>query len=330
MAGVVSIAKALNISPSTVSRALSRPGMVAPKTRELILQEAKKQGYLSENVAPFLSAQPPCVGVLLADLNNTFSARILNAVLEVIYSSDYNAVVGSSNEDPLKESHQLKQWQSLNLKGLIAMPTANFAKAYAHLTNVPLILVDRDVPELNATRILVDNEAGAKLCIEHLLQQGFNKILLVSGSHNVYTFKKRSEAAKLAYPDIECIELKAVSYEELYMGAFELMNVLMLRTRDKRPNAIVACNNALAAGLLYAINLKQLKMPDDIALVSFGDSEWARFYPTSISALRMPAEDLGRMAAEEMLTLLSQDNYRFNTRLLSPMLMPRASSLALK
>ncbi len=330
MSGIVSIAKALNISPSTVSRALSRPGMVAPKTRELILQEAKKQGYLPSGVTQVLGTLEPCVGVLVADLNNNFSARMLSAILEVFAAANVTAVVASTNEDPLKEGHQLRQWQQLGLKGLIAMPTSGFAKAFSVMADLPLVLVDRDVPDIKASRILVDNEAGTKLCIEHLLQQGFTKILLVSGSHQVYTFKKRAEAAVQCYPEVETVELKAVSYEELYMGAFELLNVLWLRPREKRPTAIVACNNALAAGLLYAVNLKQLKMPQDVALLSFGDSEWARFYPTSISALRMPAEDLGRMAAEEMLQYISQENYIPTRRLLLPMLMPRASSLAIR
>ncbi len=330
MSGIVSIAEALNISPSTVSRALSRPGMVATKTRELILQEAQRQGYLPRSAAAGENVQTnKLIGVLLADLNNNFSSLILNAVLDVLSASEYCAVTASSGEDPLKENRILKQWRQLGLKGLIAMPSSGFLKSNAQLEGVPLVLVDRDVPGLSCSKVLVDNEAGARLCVEHLLQQGYSRILFVTGSHSVYTFRQRSEAAKRLYPETEIVELKALSYEELYMGAFELYNMLLLRPRERRPTAIVAANNALAAGLLYAINLKQQQMPQDIALISFGDSEWTRFYPTSISALRMPADDLGRMAAELMLQHLNHPESAPERRLLSPMLMPRASSLAI-
>lgn len=335
MVGIVSIARALNLSPSTVSRALARPDMVAAHTREAILREAQKQGYLHKAMtSPGRPVNPPAIGVLLADLNNNFSSLILNAVLDVISSSEYFAVVNTSSEDPLRESRILKQWERMNLAGLIAMPTAGFLKAYQNfLPHVPVVLVDRDVPELSCSKVLVDNDAGAKLCIEHLLQQGHSRILFVSGSHHVYTFKKRSEAARRAYPSVEIAELKAVSYEELYMGAFELLNMMLLRPRAQRPTALVAANNALAAGLLYALNLKQLKMPDDLALISFGDSEWTRFYPTSVSALRMPADDLGRMAAEQMLAQLQHGrdeaghHAERESIMISPMLMPRASTI---
>lgn len=340
MAGIVSIAQALNISPSTVSRALSRPDMVSAQTRDLILREAHKQGYLHKAMSnPSRQIVPPAIGILVADLNNNFSSLILNAILDVFTGSEYFPMVNSSCEDPQREARILKQWDRLHLSGLIAMPTASFHKAYnANMLDVPVVLVDRDVPELSCPKVLVDNDAGAQLCVEHLLQQGHTKILFISGSHNVYTFKKRSEAAQRAYGKIEISELKAVSYEELYMGAFELMNMIMLRPKEKRPTAIVASNNALAAGILYAVNLKQLKMPDDIALISFGDSEWTRFYPTSVSALRMPADDLGRMAAELMLQQLQSNRLddqsnmahkpvQNDCHLLSPMLMPRASTI---
>ena len=340
MAGIVSIAQALNISPSTVSRALSRPDMVSAQTRELILREAQKQGYLHKVMTnPVRQIVPPSIGILVADLNNSFSSLILNAALDVFTGSEYYPVVNSSCEDPQREARILKQWERLHLAGVIVMPTSGFYKSYtANLAEVPVVLVDRDVPEINCSKVLVDNDAGAKLCVEHLLQQGHSKILFVSGSHNVYTFKKRSEAAQRAYAQVEIAELKAVSYEELYMGAFELMNMILLRPKDKRPTAIVASNNALAAGILYAVNLKQLQMPDDIALISFGDCEWTRFYPTSISALRMPADDLGRMAAEIMLQQLQSSRMEDSSgqphkpvqndcHLLSPMLMPRASTI---
>lgn len=328
MVGIVSIAQALNISPSTVSRALTRPDLVAAETRTKVLAEAEKQGYVPRvwDAAEHHSGRQRLIGVLLADLANTFSARILNAILNELAETGYTAVVDSSDEDPLKEARILKQWQLLGLRGLIAMPTAGFYKAAAQLDKLPLVLVDRDAPQVACSKVLVDNTAGVKLCLEHLASQGYSRIVFLSGSNAVYTFRQRCEAARAANPDIEIIELKALSYEELYMGAFELYNMLCLRPQDKRPTAIVAANNALAAGILYAVNLKQHRMPEDIALISFGDSDWNRIYPTSVSALRMPADDLGQMAAEELRRQLDDPDSEPVMRLLSPMLMPRAST----
>ena len=120
MTNITSIAKALNISPSTVSRALKKPEMVSLKTRNLILHEAKAQGYLTEDKGSVetFKGRDNLIGILVADLNNSFSDQIVSAVQDVAYAHDFVPLIGCTYERPAQESKIIRQWQDLGLKGI--------------------------------------------------------------------------------------------------------------------------------------------------------------------------------------------------------------------
>ena len=328
MTNITSIAKALNISPSTVSRALKKPEMVSLKTRNLILHEAKAQGYLTEDKGSVetFKGRDNLIGILVADLNNSFSDQIVSAVQDVAYAHDFVPLIGCTYERPAQESKIIRQWQDLGLKGIVAMPTHNFSHLESLFSDLKVVLVDRDLENFQADKVLDDNFLGMKLALDHLHELGHEKIAVLYGSTNVYTFKARSEAAASIKSDCELIEINAVSYEELYMGAFEQLNILFMRDKARRPTAILASNNAIAAGCLYAASLKGITMSQDLSLIAFGDSHWMRFYPTPVSAVRQPVTQMGTKAAYMLLERIKGNTQEFKTEVLEPMLMPRSST----
>ncbi len=329
MSSIVSIAEALGISASTVSRALKRPDKVAAKTRNLILDEAKKQGYLSDGaVVPRHErvSRSRLIGILVADLSNSFSNAIVSAVQDVAYAHEYSTVVGCTYEHSSLETKILKQWQELCLSGLIIMPTQNFANNKELLGQVPFVTVDRDVKGVQCDKFLDDNQYGMESAIDHLMKLGHEKIAVFSGSRAVYTFLERSRAALDYCPQCELIDINALSYEELYMGAFEQLNILFMRDEKYRPTAVIAENNALAAGCLYAANLRGIRMPSQLSLAAFGDSHWMRFYPVPVTAMRQNVEQMGANAAYRLLQRIKGDASPFVTELLKPMLMVRNST----
>ena len=123
------IAKELGIAPSTVSRALKKPDLVSLDTRHKVLQMAEKLGYLQKLRDDATAATATnLIGVIVADLTNSFSNQIVKAVHDTLENSGYSAIVGCNYEQSSIENRLLKQWASLNLKGLIIMPTAKFSK----------------------------------------------------------------------------------------------------------------------------------------------------------------------------------------------------------
>ena len=127
MSNILHIAEKLGIAPSTVSRALKKPEMVSLDTRRKVLQVAQELGYLQklrDNAAVVSGGGNRLIGVIAADLTNAFSNQIVKSVHNYLNEHNYSVVLGSSYENSSAELKLLKQWASLQLSGLIVMPSA--------------------------------------------------------------------------------------------------------------------------------------------------------------------------------------------------------------
>ena len=322
------IANELKIAPSTVSRALKKPEMVSPETRQKVLKAAEKLGYLQklrDNAT--VGTSHNLVGVIVADLTNFFSNQIVKAVNDLLLENKISTIVGCTYENSALESNLLKQWAGLNLKGLIVMPTNKFSKSMSVLGDkMPVVLVDREDHSIKCDTVIEDNCQGSFQALEYLRELGHKKIAFISGNHNVYTFAERCRGAEQSPLEVETIELKAQGYEELYIEAFEQTNIMLMRSVSSRPTAIVGANNAITAGVLYALSLKGLKIPQDMSVISYGDNDWCRFYPTPITSVCQPVEEMGRTAAQLLLDRIQEPTRDFSKVCLKSMLLNRAST----
>lgn len=315
MARITQLAKELGISAATVSRALSRPEMVARKTRERILAKARELGIEVVDNHPASQGQD-LLGVIVADLNNSFSAGILNAITSLAEEDGLRVVLGVSHENVQVERKIISDFNTYKLKGLIAMPASNSSTIDIECNNV--VAVDRPFVGRQIKSALIDNHKAVQLAYDHLKSKGHKHIAYISGKSTLYTFKERLVAAQ-SFDDVECIELDALEYNDLYTKAFEITNILLTR-HTSRPTAILTANNAITSGVVYALSLRNISMPKEMALVSIGDTEWCRFFPCPITTVKLPENELGFCAYE----MLKQNDK--STRFITPMLLPRASS----
>ena len=328
MVNISQIANSLGISASTVSRALKKPNMVSLETRQKVLLAAEKMGYLQKLRDDItVASSSRLIGVIVADLTNSFSNAIVKSVTDHLDSQNYAAIVGCSYEQHSIETKLLKQWSSLNLKGLIIMPTAKFSKTMSNcVIDMPVVMVDRHSDSLDYDSVIEDNRNGVIQAIEYLQELGHERIAFISGSRKVYTFEERCQGVLEINPDVEIQEIISDSYEELFVGAFEQTNILMLRSKSMRPTAIVGANNAITSGILYALNLKGFKIPNDVSVVSYGDSNWCRFYPTPITSVCQPVDEMGRIAASLLLERIRGSSEKTKNVCLKSMLLRRAST----
>lgn len=201
------------------------------------------------------------VGIIVSDLTNSFSNQILKALHDYLLENSCTALVGCSYEDPSREASILKQWLSLNLAGVIVMPTAKLSQTQKdNAITFPVVLVDRDkTRQLKCDCVIEDNQYGIKQTLDFLHKIGHQRIAIISGSSSVYTFNERITGAKNCTVKSEIIELKAQSYDELFVKAFETTNILTMRPKGQRTTAIIGANNAITSGILYALNLKRNK-----------------------------------------------------------------------
>lgn len=314
MATNTQIARELGISVSTVSRALTRPEMVAADTRDRVLAKARALGLKPEAKGKSDSNEDRCLGVIVADLNNPFSAGVLNAISERAHEDGIRILLGVSNESAVLERQLLNDFNQCDLLGLIAMPVGAPLTINLNCRNV--VTVDRPWEDKDYKCALLNNAQAVAIACEHLKARGYERIAFLSGKSSLYTFRVRLEAAK-SY-GLECFELDALEYSELYNQA--IMRADILLKRSDRPSAIITANNAISSGVVYALTQRNVQMPQDMALVSIGDPDWCRFFPAPITAVKLPDMELGYCAYD----MLKKNGPRI--QLIEPSLEIRSSS----
>ena len=318
MATNTQIARELGISVATVSRALTRPEMVAANTRERVLAKARALGVKPEPKSKSKVTVPvdenKCLGVIVADLNNPFSAGVLNAISQRAHEDGVRIILGVSNESAVVERQLLTDFNQCDLLGLIAMPVGAPLTINLNCRNV--VTVDRPWEDKDYKCALLDNAQAVAIAYEHLKARGHERIAFLSGKSSLYTFRERLNAAKNY--GLECFELDALEYSELYNQA--IMRADILLKRSDRPSAIITANNAITSGVVYALTQRNVQMPQDMALVSIGDPDWCRFFPAPITAVKLPDMELGYCAYD----MLKKNGPRI--QLIEPSLEIRSSS----
>lgn len=314
MATNTQIARELGISVATVSRALTRPEMVAAETRERIWAKARALG-LKPELKGKVPSEDKLLGVIVADLNNPFSAGLLNAISERAREDDVHILLGVSNESAMVERKILSDFNNYDLQGIIAMPVGAPLSVNLNCRNV--VTVDRPWEDKDCKCALLNNEKVVSIAYEHLKARGHEHIAFLSGKSSLFTFRERLKAAREF--GLECFELDALEYSELYNQAIMRADILLKR-RSERPSAIITANNAITAGVVYALTQRNVQLPQDMALVSIGDPEWGRFFPAPITAVKTPELELGYCAYD----MLKKNEPR--VQLIEPSLEIRASS----
>jgi LacI family transcriptional regulator len=328
------IAENLGISISTVSRALSVPEKVSLITRQKVLAEAQRLGYLNRTqISNKNTDKYKTIGIIVADLDNSFANSIIKAAVTALSEKNYTALITTSYERTDLERKILKQYLSMELAGLIIMPSKGFMQNIENFKpSKPIVLIDRKPSQNNIASVIEDNIKGVHLALKHLAELGHKKIFFITGLRKIYTFNERCKGVENFVEthknniEVGISEIYASGYEELFLGAFEQTNLMLLTPKGTRPTAIIGANNAITAGILYALNLKGIKVPEEISVISYGDSDWCRFYPTPITALRQPVDEMGNRAAAMLMVNIENNQHTNEVVCLESMLLKRAST----
>lgn len=302
MANIIDIAKKTGLSPSTVSRALSKPEKVAAGTREKIMQAIDELGYETNIFARNLrQGGSRTIGLIVSDILNPFHATVVKAIQDEIYREGFTLIVGSSEEDAAKESTILAQLRSHQLQGLIIIPTSGTCENLTSFSGIPVIEIDRFSGRQQSDIIRLDNEEGMKLAAAHLHGLGHRHICYIGGSTSAETFRERLEGFQKYCPEQTTkmlFELPGIA--ALQAQAADVTRQVCQLLASERPTAILAANNDIAAGVVQGVYQSGLALAQDISLIAFDDPEWASFFPCPVTAIRQPVYDMGQFAARQL------------------------------
>ncbi|WPP48642.1 LacI family DNA-binding transcriptional regulator [Catalinimonas niigatensis] len=328
----VDIAKALNLSPSTVSRALNDHYSISEKTKQRVLEYAKEVGFRKNlNASRLIQRKTFTLGILMPEVvSHTFST-LAQGISDVLEPAGYDMLIMNASEQYEKEVHMLNYLASIRVDGIIFSPTQQ-TKDYAHLqtilkNKIPFVNIDRGLTDIDCHQILLDDEKGAFQAVQHLVKVGCKKIAHIAGPREALNSRNRIKGYKMALEANQMdFDESLLTYSDFIIGN-SIEAVRSLFDRKDIPDGIFAVNDEMALGCLHMAAQKDIQIPEQLALVGFDDEVYSSFFRPSLSTVKSPIREMGQKAAQ--LCLDQMDNYEAfppKIQLLSPKLIIRNSS----
>ncbi|WP_405575784.1 LacI family DNA-binding transcriptional regulator [Winogradskyella sp. Asnod2-B02-A] len=327
------IANALNISPAAVSKAMHDDSRISDKTKKAVKRIAKELDYQPNHLASALrKGKSNLVGVIVPRTNSNFFSSVLENMESVLNKAGYNIIITQSNESFEKECKNIDTLLFTQVDGIIAS-MANETVDLSHYEKIkskgiPLILFDRGENDLNVDYIGINDYDSSHMIVEHLVEKGCKRIAHIGGYRRTRIFNNRIRGyvdalEKNNLPiDASLIIESALTLED---GRREMERLLKLKNR---PDAVYIASDYAALGALQILNENEVKVPEDIRLIGFGNEPFTSLVTPSISSIKQHSKDIGRLAAETFLKRVEQPELKqsLNKIILNAELIIRDSS----
>ncbi|MCL7753281.1 LacI family DNA-binding transcriptional regulator [Polaribacter sp. Z022] len=296
------IANVLNISPAAVSKALHNDSRISEKTKTAVKQVAKNLNYQPNHLASALrSGKSKLVGVIVPRTNSNFFSSVLQNLEEVLNKEGYNIIITQSNESYKKECDSIDALLYTQVDGIIAsMANETVDLSYYEKIKskgIPLILFDRGENDLNVDYIGIDDYNSSHLIVNHLVSQGCKRIAHIGGFKRTRIFNNRIrgyinalEKHNLPLNDELLIECNLT----IDAGREKMLELLSL---ENRPDAVYVAGDYAALGALQVLKEQNINIPNEIALVGFGNEPFSSMVTPSITSIEQHSKDIGKKAA---------------------------------
>ncbi len=307
------IAQALGISTMTVSRALNNRPNVDEKTRQKVLETARKMGYIPNLIAKSLVLRKTStIGVVVPEITHSFFPEVVRGIEEVSYQAGYHIILAHTNENAQREISVIHTLISKQVDGLlvsISQSVENF-EIYQQVVQrgLPLVFYDRCVKGLGVNCVRLDDRESAAKITRHLIEHGYERIAHISGPQNVLISEMRLKGFK------DAVEATGIELDERLIvpggfheeSGYRAMQQLLALPAGKRPRAVVAVNDPAAFGAMKAILEAGLRIPQDVAIVGFSDDIRAELMVSPLTTIRQNAYEIGRRAALKLIDLIEE------------------------
>jgi DNA-binding LacI/PurR family transcriptional regulator len=302
-----------------------------------LLQRTRRKGTFVADTK--VSLHSPLIGIVVPYLRDTLTVDIVRGAESVLRLNGYSLIFGTSERDLNVESEQIKRLQRDKISGLILFPVSVPGEAL-RLSQIlqpdlPVVLIDRKIPEFTASSVFVDNRGGAYHAIEHLIALGHQRIACVT--HNGYVssvedrirgYEQAIHAAGLApFAPASLVHREPMpdGQPPLY-GDENMESVDQLLHAPDRPTALFCINDFIALGVMRHVLHCGLRVPQDIAIVGFDDIPLAPFMPVPLTTIAQPKFEIGAQAALLLLDKISGKELATHTVVLPTALVVRSST----
>lgn len=298
------VARAVNLSVATVSRALNGVGNVLPETRKRVLEAAAELRFTPSNAARSLSTRRhDCIGLLLPDLHGEYFSELIRGIDQAARARGLSLLVSSSHDDATEAASALRAMNG-RVDGLLLMsPHADTDFLARHLPDhLPTVLLNTAAGLPHLPRLGIDNFGGARAMTSHLVSRvgAGGRIAFIAGPPGNHEALERQRGYLAALPE----GAQPWIFEGDFSEASGFAAGRHMACGRQPPDAVFAANDMMAIGCLRALREAGMVVPDDVALAGFDDIPISRYLSPTLSTVRVPIAQLGVAAFNTLLRRL--------------------------
>ena len=301
------IALISGVSVTTISHVVNKTRSVSPETERAVLAAIAETGYMPDNVVRTLRrVGSQTVGLAMSMMSNPYFGDVVRGIETAATRSDYSLLLAETHDDVASELRAVSDLLSRRVEAIILAPSADPVRALQHAEHqgVPVVLIDRFM-NADLDQIGVENIEPTAGLVDHLCSIGHRRIGMVSGRPGLSTTEERTVGFR------QGLRRNRLRFYSDYLVSGDSDDetaeqaLLQLLSLPKPPTAIVVGNNRMTIGVMRAARDARVRIPEDLAIVSFDDFEWADLFHPSLTAVAQPTKAMGEQALQLVLSRLA-------------------------
>ncbi|MBN2103612.1 LacI family DNA-binding transcriptional regulator [bacterium] len=334
MITIKDIALRLNISVSTVSRALRNHPDISAETKRKVMDIANELDYQPNAIAQSLKRnRSNLIGVIVPQVKHDFFATVMSGIADVAYNAGYAVMIFQSNENYEREVLNVKAVMAQRAAGIlvsISKTTENYDHFFQLIDkDIPIVFFDRGCDKIPVSQVVVDDRDGAFKLVTHLIESGYRRIAHVAGpqflsiaSERMKGYQDALQQGGIPYDD-SLVVFGGVNEEDGLTGYDSLVN------QCNRFDAIFAVTDPVAYGVFQRLKEHRLRIPCDVALAGFSDSKMASLLDPPLTSVRQPTYEIGQEAMRVLHNLIQEKerHYQLKKYILKTELIVRESTI---
>jgi LacI family transcriptional regulator len=309
------IAKALNLSASTVSKALSNSYEISEKTKKLVLEYAQANNYRPNLIAQSLKqGHSNSIGIVVSNIDNPFFSQVINGIESIAYQEGYNVIFTQTHEQYDLEVKNVNHLAHRSVDGLLislSIETNNIEYLQKlQQQGLPIVFFDRVSNEMDTHKVIVDNFKGAYDATTHLIKSGYKNIAHITSAANTSVTRERlsgyeqaltDNAVKINEDHIKYCNQGGCNRDEIKTALQELLD------NDVKPDALFTAFDRVTTETLALLHELKIKIPQDIALLGFTNTVLADVLDPALSTVYQPGFEMGQAATKMLISLINTD-----------------------
>jgi LacI family repressor for deo operon, udp, cdd, tsx, nupC, and nupG len=304
------VARRAGVSTATVSRALANPDQVAETTRAAVFAAIAEEGYTPNASARSLRARSTKMALALINgIGDSFYTDILNAIESTLFESGYGLVMGDTRGSPSREMHYDRMVRSGQVDGVLLFSGRLPQRDFAELDrSIPILLICNDIPSLQSLSVVeIANRDAAFELVSYMIGLGHRHVAHITGPRENIEAQERLRGFREAIAAGGLCEEDTIVWDGAFSieaGAAAARRFLTLK---QRPTAIFCSSDQVAMGFMKTVRDAGLSVPEDVSVAGFDDIEYASLLMPSLTTMRQPRAELGRLAAQKLVAQMRGD-----------------------